>query len=165
MCSAAPELQGAGVVLPSWPTWQLCVPSEVLGHLRQRGQGFSLLLFCTDLGLPSKRAQRVAHREESGQDRQAPVWVAGEAAVGLAPRPALASTAPGLLVHCFSLSTSPPLSCWNSSVSCPHPEITSRGLCLSRWPPNSLDLGVPRAKFPSVISVPSAVALTPSGPS
>lgn len=95
------------MVLPGWPTWQLCVPSEMLGYLRQRGQGFSLLLFSADLGPPSKRAQRVAHGEESGQDRQAPVWVAGEAAVGLAPRPALASTTPGLLVHCFSFSTSP----------------------------------------------------------
>lgn len=46
--------------------------------------------------------------EESGQDQQAPVWVAEEAAVGLAPCPALASAASGLLVHCFSSSTLPP---------------------------------------------------------
>lgn len=98
------------------------------------------------------RGPRGEPKVRSGQDPQALAWAAGQRPLQAGPC-VLHRLALGLA--CSALSSPPapppPLSSWNSSVFCPHPEITQGGSSVSPGPPNHLELGVPSPKFPNVL--------------
>lgn len=105
ICAVAPEPWGLWVVLAGWPSLQLCVPSELLDHFKQRGQAFLLFLFCCGLGLSSTRAQRGAQGEVRTGPSGSGLGCWAEASASWALRLAPTGTGPGLLGPFFSSST------------------------------------------------------------